>query len=157
MGRHQICLKQSDHLARWSLFLKVSNPCCSPSMALRMPRCRGFLPKLHQHSCKTAAQTQLIIYATFLAPTDKCPLCCVDCASGFKMECKSSILMKANFFLGKLFCNGYRAHYESAEGAIVWSTTTHGAWNMLQPAWQRQSTGQVRLLVHNVVKKIGRQ
>ena len=53
----------------------------SPSVLLCMPGCRRFLPKLHLHSCKTAAQTQLIIYTAFLATIDECSVCCVGCAS----------------------------------------------------------------------------
>ena len=60
-----------------SLFLKGCNPSHLPSTALWMPGCGRFLPKLYQCSCKTAAQTQLIIYTKFFALSDGCPVCCV--------------------------------------------------------------------------------
>ena len=61
------------------------------------------MPKLHLHSCKTAAQTQLIIYTTFLALCDECPVCYVGCASGAKLEGISYILVEANFLLKSNF------------------------------------------------------
>ena len=45
-----------------SLFQKVSTSFSLPSMALRKYECRGFCWKIHLHSCKATAQTQLIIY-----------------------------------------------------------------------------------------------
>ena len=59
-----------------------------------------------------------------------------------KMDGKSLITVDTNFFYSQTFCNGEGAHYESAEGVIIWSTTTResakGAivWNMPQPAQQ---------------------
>ena len=46
-----------EHIVHFKMVLT----CPSPSTALRMPGCIRFLPKLHLHSCKAAAQTQLII------------------------------------------------------------------------------------------------
>ena len=58
------------------------------------------------------------------------------------MDGTSLITVDTNFSTVKLFCNGEGAHYESAEGVIIWSTTTCESaegvivWNMPQPARQ---------------------
>ena len=86
--RHQTCLKWKQRLlASASLFWKVSNHFSLPSTALGMCKCRGFCWKLCLHSCKTAAQTWLIIYTKYFQHDFIIRLSCVGSTHASHPNC----------------------------------------------------------------------